>query len=343
MATAAPTNLASLLQAYLTNQGIAGNAAPNLTTLAQNAPSYSIDTPTISSGAAGTPIDYSGLTSYYSDPENSNYLDDPVLLQQEANDTTANQNADSSALKAREQLLAQLGDSGLASSVLGSSDPTLGAISDDPNTSTSILARLARAYQTTKDTNDDQLNKGNLFYSSDRADVLNDAAKDYTTSQADAIASAQSGLDNISAQLANVKNQSSQADQQALADAYARYLAAVNAHPASAAPPTEPSNFGAGGNVTAPGYGTVQPGDTIDANGDTAPSNIGDYPYLNPSDSAQVYTPVSVGGTTSFEPKPTAANFSPLGQYLSTPAPAKSTLTLTPAETAARNKKQLAY
>ena len=39
------------------------------------------------------------------------------------------------------------------------------------------------------------------------------------------------------------------------------------------------------------------------------PSNIEDYPYLNPEAPDQVYTPVIVGSGASFEPKPTAGNY----------------------------------
>lgn len=61
------------------------------------------------------------------------------------------------------------------------------------------------------------------------------------------------------------------------------------------------------------GYG-AQPGEAIDAAGNRAPANIASYPLLNPSKPDEVFTPVTVGSTTSFEPKPTADNYIPAHQ-----------------------------
>jgi hypothetical protein len=41
----------------------------------------------------------------------------------------------------------------------------------------------------------------------------------------------------------------------------------------------------------------------------SARANIGEYPYPNPTDPSQVYTRVTVGSTTSFEPKPTGVGY----------------------------------
>jgi hypothetical protein len=72
------------------------------------------------------------------------------------------------------------------------------------------------------------------------------------------------------------------------------------------------------------GYGSVKSGDVIDAAGDKAPANIADYPHLNPTAPEQVYTPVSVGENTSFEPKPTEGNYIPQPAPQQPPGPSRS-------------------
>lgn len=82
---------------------------------------------------------------------------------------------------------------------------------------------------------------------------------------------------------------------------------------------TATTGFGGGGNSPATGYGDVQPGDPIGQYGDTAPPNIGDYPWLaaHPADPGhglvalpvpdEPFQPVVVGGNVTFEPKLGAA------------------------------------
>lgn len=237
----APARGKSPLEQYLMNQTfgkqIAGNMSSPTQTLAQNAPAYSFHTPAGAAPVAAAQVDPGAITNFYSDPANADYHNDPALLGIKAADATNSANADDAALKSRRGVLAQLGSRGLASTVLGNDDPTLSAVSDDPDASTSILARLANAYRSTVNTNEDTRNKGNLWYSTARAEGLNKDAQDYSTQQADAIANAQATLDQIGSTLAATKGAASQSDASAEQDAFARYLAAVAAHPPSAIPP----------------------------------------------------------------------------------------------------------
>jgi hypothetical protein len=63
----------------------------------------------------------------------TDYSSDPVLQKMLMGGATDEADADTAALAARRGVVQQLGDRNLASSVLGADDPTLGAISDDPD------------------------------------------------------------------------------------------------------------------------------------------------------------------------------------------------------------------
>lgn len=57
--------------------------------------------------------------------------------------------------------------------------------------------------------------------------------------------------------------------------------------------------------------GGGSPGGGVSASSVSGITGDSDYPHLNPSRPDQVWTPVSVGSTTSAEPKPTAGNYIP--------------------------------
>lgn len=135
----------------------------------------------------------------------TDYTSDPVLQKMLMGGATDEADADTAALGARRGVLQTLGDRNLASSVLGADDPTLGAISDDPEHSTSTLARLKRAYGHTVKSNEDSINENNLWYGGKHGEILGDLSKDYQTQVGDVSAQAQAALDQIAGQLASTK------------------------------------------------------------------------------------------------------------------------------------------
>lgn len=326
----APAKQKSPLEQFLGNQQFgkqqAGNTTPTYQHLA-NAGTLTAPTFAPAKGAAPS-TDPAAIKNFYSDPANADYHADPALLGIEAADNTTRDNADTSALASRRGLLAQFGDQGLASKVLGADDPTLGAISADPDQSTSILARLARSYRDTTAANEDARNKGNLWYSSARAEGLNNDARDYSTAQADATANAQQQLDAISNSLASVKGGADSSDAAAEQDAFARYLAAVAAHPATATPGGGGTG-GTGSGSTDPNAAAFNAGFDSSYNDGAAPA--GGYPTLaftnSPSSEfnaglgTTLNAPAPAGGFQTMPFTPGAAPASPLDAFLNPKKP----------------------
>lgn len=150
---------------------------------------------------------------------NTDYSSDPVLQKMLMGGAADEADAETAALGQRRGVVQQLGDRNLASTVLGAGDPTLDSISDNPDTSTSTLARLKRAYGQTVKTNEDSINANNLWYGGKHAEVLGDLSKDYQGQVGDASSQAQAALDQIAGALASTKK--GLHDQQASAESAA--------------------------------------------------------------------------------------------------------------------------
>lgn len=144
---------------------------------------------------------------------------DPIVAAILAQNDRDRRQAHASMLAAEEQLLQAFGDPTLAASILGSGDPTIAGISSDYKLgSTSTLARLAKAYDDTVTSNEDQLNKANLFFSGTRAKRLSDLSYQKNARLADA----KTALDQAVQAQADRFN----AEKQAEAD---RYLSGIDA------------------------------------------------------------------------------------------------------------------
>jgi hypothetical protein len=221
---------------------IADNAAPTTPTAAANVAKANTQAATGGTGPSMPKIDF-----------NTDYSSDPVLQKMLMGGATDAADADTAALTSRRGVVSQLGDRNLASSVLGAGDPTLDSISDNPDTSTSTLARLKRAYGQTVKTNEDSINENNLWYGGEHGRVLGNLSKDYQTQVGDASTQAQAALDQIAAGLSSTKagiRDKQQSAESAAADRKAQQLLAeILAGAGNAgndsAPPPDSSGAGA--------------------------------------------------------------------------------------------------
>lgn len=233
----------------------------------------------------------------------TDYSSDPTLQAMLGGSATDETDADAQALAARRSVLGQYGDKSLAESVLGAGDPTVGAIGDNPDTSTSTLARLKRGYATTQQATNESDNQNNISYGGHHVLNLANLAKDEQTQEADASTSVNDALNQIGATLASTKgtirNTKIQAEQQA-ADraAQAAILAALNgggggggAGHLTPTPPADTAATAASGAAVGPngvageGANLVDPGFNIT---DQAPIDIGGGYVYDPA-SGQVY------------------------------------------------------
>lgn len=152
---------------------------------------------------------------------------DPVLQQVNAITLLADQNAQTAALRNREQMLLNYGDPALAASVLGADDPYVQAAGQNQQ---STLAQLLRSYHHGLQNFDATLDPS-LAFSGYRIGQEGQIGQDYQDSLAQAAAGLQSGLGSVTDQL----NQQLQADNaqraQALADAYQRFVQNALANP----------------------------------------------------------------------------------------------------------------
>ena len=143
---------------------------------------------------------------------------DPVLQQVQAQMSSANSMANSSALSQEEQALLQLGDPALAQSILGANDPMLAAIGNNPESQYSQLHRQygqqLRQFDRTIDPS--LVNSG---YRIDQEGTMAQALQD-------ALANAASGFQNtyagIQGQLASTLAANAGTLSQAYSDAYNR-------------------------------------------------------------------------------------------------------------------------
>lgn len=176
------------------------------------------------------------------------YTTDPTLQAMLSGSAQDETDADAQALAARRSVLGQYGDRTLASSVLGEGDPTLGSVSDNPDTSTSTLARLKRSYGQTVHDSEESMNQGNLFYGGARIKHLGDMARDEQTNEADANTAVKQALDQIGATLGSTK--AGIRDRRAAGEADAASRAAQQAILAAL---SGGLGGGSGGTVTTPG------------------------------------------------------------------------------------------
>lgn len=126
--------------------------------------------------------------------------------------------------EALRQLVLRLGDKDLARSLLGD-DPILGAISADPDSSTSELASLARNYRDLTRGVEEQLNQEGLHYSGHRQGrVLPGLANDQLRDQAALVGSAQEKIGGLNRGLLDFENAVTGEELTAREGAYGRSL-----------------------------------------------------------------------------------------------------------------------
>lgn len=194
------------------------------------------------------------FTAALAQPQGSVYdlSTDSGVAAQQAQGTFADQAAQASALRARQQSLLGYGDPNLAQSVLG--DGTwAGLAGNNPN---STLAQLARTRDLNLKTLDDGLNANNLIYSGNRVVQETQQAQDYQSALAQAAAAEQAQLSGISDTLTGALQGTQQQRVQAIDDAATRAMnqavttgidpgaqAAAAAHPANSVKKPLPSKL----------------------------------------------------------------------------------------------------
>jgi hypothetical protein len=154
---------------------------------------------------------------------------DPVLQQVYAMTQRADQNAQASALAAREQALLAYGDPTLAAQILGGADPNV--LAAGRNTE-SELAQLARGRDQALNAFDTTLDPS-LAFSGYRVASEGQLGQNYQDALARAAAAIQSQLGGITDTLNSSLGADEQQREQALADAYARAVAAALANQSS--------------------------------------------------------------------------------------------------------------
>jgi hypothetical protein len=137
---------------------------------------------------------------------------DPVDQAAKAESNRLRTQAASGSLASAKDLLLGYGSQTLAKQTLDSlmQDPNIAAmftpadeaaflasISDNPDTSTSTLARLGRSQRERSGAQDEQFNDANLFYSGARAKALGDQSYGFQTETADAKSQIDSALGNV--------------------------------------------------------------------------------------------------------------------------------------------------
>lgn len=164
------------------------------------------------------------------DPAQYDLNADPVLQQVQAAVTLGDQQANTAALQAREQLLEQYGDPGLAASNLGANDPMVKAAGANPE---STLALLKRGY-TQGLTNYENTLDPSLIYSGARVHDEGLMGQQYQDRLAQAAAAVQSGLAGITGNLNSALASGQDKYDAALADAYNRAVQNALTNPPAA-------------------------------------------------------------------------------------------------------------
>lgn len=124
---------------------------------------------------------------------------DPALQQIQALVGQSNDQAQSSALKQRQNLLLAYGDPTVAASILGPGDPIAAAAGQNP---TSTVKQLGQSRDRNLQTLDEQLNAANLGYSGYRVTQEQQAGQDYQNALAQAAGGLNSSLDQVGSNLA---------------------------------------------------------------------------------------------------------------------------------------------
>lgn len=217
-------------------------------------------TPLVQPPAAGSGGNAAGLGPI-------NYQDDPILQNVLAAQKAALQTARGSLASQWKEMLLGYGSQELARSTLGelfrksgyksldaakNLDPYYASISDNPDTSLSTLARLARSLRETTTATNEQLNaNGNLFFSGARGRALRDLDYQHQAQVADASQALRQALNAAQKDELGVESSWQQQVLQAQADAYNRALQMALARAAAAS--------GGGGSVSSSDTGQTSP------------------------------------------------------------------------------------
>jgi len=186
---------------------------------------------------------------------------DPALQNIKALVGMSNSDAQSAALKQRQDLVLAYGDKGVASAVLGASDPIAAAAGQNP---TSTVAQLGQSRDRNLKSLDNQLNADNLSYSGYRVTQEQQAGQDYQNALAQAAGGLNTNLDQVGSNLAA-----------ALAGNNGQIVQGINAaadraNANATATGTDPGAGGAGGASTGPGAIVPATADPTDAANEAA-------------------------------------------------------------------------
>lgn len=129
---------------------------------------------------------------------NFSYQDDPMRVQARAAAEAGLTGAKARALEAKRKAVLAFGDPELARRVLGADDPTVAAISGDPNQSASVIGRLRKGYNDQVAQTEEDLNANNLFFGGHRGKLLTDLATQHQQQQVDAQRGLEGQLSGIS-------------------------------------------------------------------------------------------------------------------------------------------------
>lgn len=197
----------------------------------------------------------------------TDYSADPVLQQIISGNIKDEGDAEASALGAQRNALGSYGDKNLAMAILGPNDPTIDSISDNPDTSTSTLARLHRGYNDSVKQTDNNDSAGNIFYGGAHIMNRSNLAKDEQTQEADANASIHAALNQIAQGLQTTKSNIASSRAQGESDAAARA--------AQAAILAALTGAGSTGATTPPGTDTPPPATDTAPPATTPPAGTG--------------------------------------------------------------------
>lgn len=156
------------------------------------------------------------------DPNAYNLDTDPVVAQIKAANAQGLGQQDAAALEGKRNLLLGFGSQEIARQLLGMNDPTIGAISDNPDTSQSTLGRINRSFREQGHQTDESLNKANLFYSGTRVKALSDLGYAQQSSIADATSALREKLAQIDQAVTDAQSAARDREIQARNDALNR-------------------------------------------------------------------------------------------------------------------------
>lgn len=171
------------------------------------------------------------------------FQSNPALVEARARATSGRDRALAQIQEGRRQALINFGSQDVARGVLGANDPTVAAISSDPDKSNSVLAQIARGNRDTVNATDEALNQDNLFYSGHRAKTLANLATEKLRSESAAEAALRQQLSGFTGDQGSAEEQYRQAIADAQQGAYGSALDQALQYgigPAEAAPPPGP-------------------------------------------------------------------------------------------------------